>query len=129
MRVTAFIRDYVKEEVEKKFRPAINAVMPEYDKLREELIKSCTQIAKKADEEARKLCREAGMLRIDDYPLITPNHTYRIGNGDVENERNKKVSELMAKRDQAVRDILLKLEIGEASKNDLKAAIDEVVVE
>ena len=129
MRVTAFIRDYVTEEMKKKFQPAIDAVMPEYTELREKVTESCRQIAKRADEEAKALCREAGMWNGADYPLIKFYHAGGIYNEELADERNKRISELTKKRDQAVRDILLKLEIGETSKNDLKAAIDEVVVE
>ena len=129
MRVTAFIRDYVTEEMKKKFQPAIDAVMPEYIAKLNELRDECRAIAKRANDEAVALCKGSDMLIGDGHCLINVNSLYGIGNQKLSDERAKRINELLDKRDQMTRDILLRLEIGEANKNDLKGILDSVVVE
>lgn len=134
MRVTKTIREYVAREIGKKFDPLINAANAEYLEERNAVIEQVRAIADRANEEAIRVVEEAGYWAPPSpYSIVSPRvidfRDHNIVNRTKSDEAYKVSSQIRERKNKAIEDILLGLELGETTKDMLRDAIDSVVVE
>ena len=134
MRVTKAIREYVEEEISKKYNTVINETGTDYETEREDVKNGVLEIMKRANEQAlsyiaaRGFNYKRGYYRYDDSPMMFEFH------GNIEREEDEKA--LNAERHRLndnmharIKQVLFDLEIGTAGKMELRDIIDSIEVE
>ena len=130
MKMTKLIREYITDEITKKYQPLLDAANTKYDlesgkNVLKETTKEISEYAKQLYRERLAPYYEEKDLDdlLDDYQVNTPN-SYRV-----EPAANKKyreeISRLKATRDKAIRDVMLTMELG-GTKADLDKMLSEI---
>lgn len=127
MRVTRAIRDYVESEVARKFEPSYSAVRKPYNDRKEATLVELRKIQEEADRKAREVCKSAGFT-VHDGSLVIRLIDYAFSDKDAWEAILKKEADLKTRQNQAVMDILISLELGETTKDQLRAALDAIEV-
>lgn len=127
MRVTKVIREYVEREIGAKFNPLIDDVGKEYKEEKAELERRLKDLEERTKEEAIRIGEELGFTARYKSDVVS------IRTGWFENEAKslgvmRRRAELREKRDDAIEEILLNLELGETTRAELKGAIEAVTV-
>ena len=125
MRVTKVIRDYVQDEVSKKYfaqRQELNKTHPSRV-AREEFDKKLDALIQKANAEAEALLTECGFDKEYYGKLVTT--TGRSLHHPLDDDFNRKDSESRKKEKQAITDILLRLELEKVDLEKLAQMIVE----
>ena len=136
MRVTKVIREYVEREVAKKFEAAFKVAEEIGNPAVKEVREAIEAIADEANERAIALAKEKGVFDSNGYDesriVLIAYHNYdanrHVTDTAVNKERGAKLAELRDKQKKAVEDILISLELGEATKNELRDLIEKVEV-
>lgn len=132
MRVTKTIREYVESEVSKKFEPQLAAVGGDYEARRNHAVKVAEEFAKRANEELADILRGLGMYDQDARSYVRNDmlslSTYKIRNADEEREHQRLRNAIADRRNNAISDILLGLELGETTRTTLREALDSINV-
>lgn len=126
MRVTKVIKEYVEREVFAKFQPRLAAIGKEYRKEQDELDRRLSELRSETEARAREIAASLG---------------FELNNGCFDKTRatsywkksvveaiNAERNEVTARRQEAIDNILINLEIGATNKAELKDALDSVVV-
>lgn len=127
MRVTRLIREYVEREVRAKFEPKIQAISDDYKKEQNEMVELINARVKAFREECVKMLTDAGF----DKPrgrFVYDISCYEIHKESVEKEIQKKRNELAAQERETIDSILIGLELGETTKDEIKELIAAVEV-
>jgi hypothetical protein len=128
MRVTKYVKDYIEKEISDKYDPLIETIGEDNTKkhkLFQEEVKALTaEIEKNVDEIASKYgfkrdTSRWGTVRIDD-------HCYK--NTEVEEEIREKKARLEQEKRKKISEIILKLEMGEATLKQLNSILREIHV-
>lgn len=127
MRVTRAIRDYVESEVARKFEHSYSAVRKPYNDRKEATLAELRKIQEEADRLAREICNSAGFT-VHDGSLVIRLVDYAFTDKVAWEAILKKEADLKTRQNQAVMDILISLELGETTKDQLRAALDAVEV-
>lgn len=127
MRVTKLIREYVEREVSAKFDPKFQALTEDFRREQDEMVKLLNERISAFREECIKTLTDAGFDPPKDR-LVYDVSYYDIHKESAEKEIQKKRNELQSKKQEAIDSILIGLEIGEATKDDLKGLIAAVEV-
>ena len=128
MRVTKVIREYIESQINEKFSPAIQQANNRYDELTKPAMDEVKEILDEANERAKRVLIDGG-FNVNDHKSVFSIAMYGIKNEEADIERNLKISELRSKKSNAINDIILRLELGEATKNELKDLIAAVTVD
>ena len=134
MRVTKAIREYVEEEINKKYHAVIDETGKDYEAEREDVKNGVLAIMKEANERAlsyiaaRGFDYRRGYFRYDDSPMMFEFH------GNIEREEDEKALNAERKRlndnmRAKVKQVLFDLEIGTSGKMELRDIIDSIEVE
>ena len=130
MRVTKAIREYVEEEINKKYYEKIDRIGNEYREEKEEITNKVKEIMFEAGKRAEELIRSSGfdvcysyhsdcLFRIDG----------QIQKDDVE-KINRQERELLRDKCKAkIKQVLFDLEMGETAKAELKDVLDNLVID
>ena len=136
MRVTRVIREYVEREVGKKFEPAFKAA----EEIGNPAVKEVRDYVKTVVDDANKriieMAKSKGVFYADGMPeeriSLVSAQVYTLSSyikdKDSDKERNDKLFDLREKKKAAIEDILLSLELGEATKDELRGLIEKVEV-
>lgn len=137
MRVTRVIREYVEREVGKKFEPAFKAAEeignPAVKEVRDAIDKMVEEVNAKAIEMAKAagvFCNKHYSRVVNDPELICVAGyiSHHVRDEAADTARNKRFVELREQKEKAIEDILLSLELGEATKDELRGLIEKVEV-
>ena len=136
MRVTRVIREYVEREVGKKFEPAFKAAEEIGNPAVKEVLDYVKTVVDDANKRIIEMAKSKGCFYDNGTPeeyislVSAPRYTLPsyIKDKDSDKERNDKLFELCEKKKAAIEDILLSLELGEATKNELRDLIEKVTV-
>ena len=130
MRVTRAIREYVEEEIRKKYDAAAGEIGKEYEAEKQKVIDMVTKIMYKAESEALEYLKLVG---------FEPSYCYRsdhffsmygnVAKKDVEDKLYKERQELRGKCEKKIKQVLFDLEMGETEKAELKEVLDAITVE
>lgn len=129
MRVTKVIKDYIEEEVGNKFDPLIRQAEKEYSDEVTPTIEAARKVAEKANEDVKSILKNAGFEVNDDRTYISYSTFSTAIHREKYDAKTKRVNELRAKKREAINNIVLLLELGEATKNELKDILAAVVAE
>ena len=126
MRVTKVIKEYVEREVYAKFQPKLDAIGKEYKEEQDELNRRLSELRSEAEARACEIAASLGFERRSGCydKMHWANYQKKSVVEAIDTERK----ELTARRQEAIDNILIGLEIGETSKDELKDALDSVVV-
>ena len=136
MKVTKIIREYITDSINAKFQPMIDAVNGKYA----EIDKAFSENEEKARKEAIAAAREifgkymTMFYNKEEYADVLANYDslYKPGGYRVRplhrDAMEKEFSDINARRDKAIRSVLVELEMG-ATKKDIDRLLAEVIPE
>lgn len=130
MRVTKAIREYVEDEIYKKYNAKEQAIGQEYWDEKKEIEDEILEIAADANRRAIALAESRGYevtkgYRGDGLIFMSPN----FGKRDVEKQIQDDRRQLQDRRRAKVKQILFDLEVGSTTKNELVEMIDGIEVD
>lgn len=137
MRVTKVIRDYVEREVSLKFEPAFNEAEKMGNPAVQEIRDAIHILIDELNAKAIAMATEAGVFSnkvygrpCDEISLVTTGHHFGqcIRDETMDEARGTRLRELRKQKEKVIEDILLSLELGEATKDQLRSLIDNVTV-
>lgn len=130
MRVTRAIREFVEEEIRKKYDAAAAEIGKDYEAEKQKVMDVVTKIMHKAEGEALEYLKLVG---------FEPSHYYRsdhlfnisgsVTKKGVEDKLFKERQELRNKCEKKIKQVLFDLEMGETEKAELKEVLDAITVE
>ena len=129
MRVSKAIREYVEEEIYKKYSDAANEIGKDYYEAKEQAKEMVEEIMKEASSKAETYLKDLGydvMYGYRDNCLFSLNGSFLKNE---EREINDKRNELRSKSRAKARQILFDLEMGEANKNELREILDNITID
>lgn len=127
MRVTKAIREYVETEVRRKFDPVFRKVREPYNARREALIADLKKLNEEVNQKANELIASHGFSTRPEQKAFGF-RDYAFEDKTAWAEVCKKEAELREREDRAIMDIIISLELGETTKDQLRAALDAVEV-
>ena len=130
MKMTKLIREYITDEITKKYQPLVDAVNSSYDlefgrKILRETTKEITEYAKSLYRErlAPYYAEEDLKALLNDYTIYGPS-PYRAE--PIANKKHdEEISALTAAREKKIRDVLISMELG-GTKADLDKMLSEI---
>lgn len=133
MKVTKIVREYITEQVNAKYQPKLDAIAKKYDGALEKLNEIKEQTVKEMSEVVNKTWRErlAPFYTEEDLNNMTNDRCYVSeprfwGAETIETKkRNKESSKIIEERDNAIKNILITLELG-GTKADLDRMLSEI---
>ena len=128
MRVTKVIREYVEREIGAKFQPQLDEIGKDYQADRDILDSRLKELQAEMESRAEEIAESMGFTfrhGWGDAVCIRSNYSE---NDEKCKEINQRRRELTEKRDKAIENILLNLELGETTKTELRDAIEAVEV-
>ena len=126
MRVTKTIREYVEKELDAKFKASYDALNEIKNPVIKETFDAAEEIRKKAQDDIRVIVADAGFDANSVY--ISLSGMYNVRDRETEDRVHEMRRDLDAKKSKAVADILIALELGEATKDELRGLIEKVEV-
>ena len=126
MRVTKTIREYVEKELDAKFKASYDALNEIKNPIVQETLDAAEAIRKKASDDIKAMVTEAGVDASSVY--VSLSGLYNVRDRETEARVNEMRRDLDQKKSKAVADILIALELGEATKDELRGLIEKVEV-
>ena len=142
MKVTKIIREYIEEKINAKYAPMIKEVEAKYSEEIEEYNNTVNSVCDKLEIYARQEFRKAlakyytpegldDLLPTDNHKrsrcLVTAPYTYTARTKCV-TMRDEELATLRTKRDKAIKNVLIGLELG-GTKKDLDRLLEEALAE
>ena len=130
MRVTRAIREFVEEEIRKKYDAAAAEIGKDYEEEKQRVMDVVTKIMYKAEGEALEYLKLVGFepsyyYRSDHFFNFSGSMTKK----GVEDKLFKERQELRNKCEKKIKQVLFDLEMGETEKAELKEVLDAIIVE
>lgn len=130
MRVTRAIREFVEEEIRKKYDAAAAEIGKDYEAEKQKVMDVVTKIMYKAEGEALEYLKLVGFepsyyYRSDHFFNISGSMTKK----GVEDRLFKERQELRNKCEKKIKQVLFDLEMGETEKAELKEVLDAITIE
>lgn len=130
MRVTKSIREYVEDEIYKKYDAVANEIGSEYFKEQKEVIEAVETLMKEASKNAKAYLDTVGYEFSRYYKDDSLFHL----NGNIRKPEVEKIicdrkDKIRAKAREKVRQVLFDLEMGDTEKKQLKDVLDSITVE
>ena len=131
MRVTKAIREYVEEEISKKYDNAANEIGKEYYDARDVIMYEINKIIQEASDKIIKYANENGYeyqygYRSNDSMLVLNGS---IGKKEIENKIHDERMRIRNKKYDKIKEVLFNLEMGETQKAELKSVLDSITIE
>ena len=130
MRVTKAIREYVEEEIYKKYDEYSTNIGKEYYAEKDDVLKDIQKIIDSTNAVIIDVLKRKGFdyeYRYRNNNLITIDGYIR--KTDVEQSINSQRAQLRDKAKKKIKEVLFNLEMGETQKVELKQVIDSITVE
>lgn len=130
MRVTKAIREYVEEEIRRKYQAKKDEVGKEYYAEREDVKNRLQDILDKANEEADQYMKSVRYACLQ-YRVVGPAFGWRSTPTKPEQEDiiSKERQLIEAKCSAKIKQVLFDLEMGETAKAELKDVLDNLVID
>ena len=130
MRVTKAIREYVEDEIYKKYQVKIDEVGKEYEEQRNDILDHVKEIMKEAAEKAEKYIVSQGFEYDYGYHGDCLFHiSGGIKKKDIEDINYKERDLLRTKMKTKAKQVLFDLEMGETGKAELKKVLDNITID
>lgn len=129
MRVTRAIREYVEEEISKKYHAVIDGICPEYRAQKDAVEQHVKEIMRDASREIKAYLDDCGYQyytswRCDDILRLD----CTISKSDDEDRMRSLRSRLNAEKEAKIKQVLFDLELGSTEKAQLKDVLDSIVI-
>lgn len=128
MRVTKVIREYVEREIRAKFQPQLDEIGREYKAERDVLNERLKELEEETEVRAREIAESLGFSLNSWHSGVVSIRSGYFENREKSDRDMRLRAEVETKRDEAIENILLNLELGETTKAELKGAIEAVEV-
>ena len=129
MRVTKAIREYVEEEISKKYDAVINNVGKDYYAERDNITDHVKEIMQEASNKAVAYLESVGYSHSRcDKGCIFDMYGW-IQHKEKEEETSNIKAELTAKKHAKIKQVLFDLEMGDTQKKQLREVLDSIIVE
>lgn len=127
MRVTTIIKDYITNEVNKKYKEKLDSIPNDYQNDWDKMVEELEEYTKQCNIKAKEIVKKYDMLPNEekDYTIIDY-HTYRLGNDERRNIRKNIEYELGQKKKDTIARIILDLELGETNKKELTEILSKI---
>ncbi len=130
MRVTKAVREYVEEEIQKKYQEKKNLIGKEYEAERDAVKNKLQEFLDEANRKALEYARNAGYeMQYYRTPAEAFSWQGRLCKPDMEGINNEERRLLDMKCSAKIKQVLFDLEMGETAKNELKEVLDNLVVD
>ena len=130
MRVTKAIREYVEQEINRKYDERELEIGKEYNARRNQLSDELEEKRKEFEDQMKKIVEDAGFEVYTRYGvsnLLTCNSNFHIA--ETEEQLREERNALTKRRREMIRQVLFDLEMGETAKAELKDILDNLVIE
>lgn len=129
MRLTKAIREYVEEEIYKKYDEAASEIGKDYYESKERAVQMVEEIMKEASRKAEEYLKDLGYTvsyGYRDNSLYTMNGSFtKKEERDINNQRQELRSRARAK----ARQVLFDLEMGDTNKKELRDILDNITID
>lgn len=130
MRVTKAIREYVEEEITKKYQAKRDAIGQEYETERKLVDEKLDEILSEANAKAEEYLQSVRFVSMNYRTHCNPfGRSGRICQPETEDINAKERSLLDAKRNAKIKQVLFDLELGETTKAELKEVLDSITID
>lgn len=130
MRVTKAIREYVEEEIRKKYQEKKNLVGKEYEEERNAVVDKLQAFLDEANWKALEYAKSSGYeLQCYRSPADAFHWHGRLCKPEQEEINSKERQLLDRKCDAKIKQVLFDLEMGETAKAELKDVLDNLVID
>lgn len=132
MRVTGVIKDYIKNEVNDKYKTKVSQIQkPEYEINREKCIEEIKRLTEESSKKAIAIAEKYNMYDRDYYNWsdrknIIYYDTSTVRNQDEINKIENSKRTLEKERDNKIAQIILDLELGETNKRELTNILQNI---
>jgi len=129
MRISKAIREYVEEEIYKKYNDAAVEIGKEYYDEKKQAEEMVLEIMTEASKKAEEYLKDLGYMVMHSYrsdSIFSLNGSF---SKPEENSINNKRNDMRAKARTKARQVLFDLEMGETTKQQLKEFLDNVVID
>jgi len=129
MKVTKLIKEYIAEQIENKYRVALDQVTKNYQDTRKQYNNEIKALETETIEKAKAIAVKYDLKYSESsyQPIVKVSNN--ASNDEKYRQQRDREAELYQKKEAAIRDILVGLELGETTKDELKAAIENVSFE
>lgn len=126
MKVTKLIKEYITEQIEEKYRTAYNQIGQEYQAARKQYNDEIKALEQETIAKAKAIAAKYDLKYSENsyQPIVKISNN--ASNNEKYSEMNNRQLELHQKKEAAIKDILIGLELGETTKEELKAALESV---
>lgn len=126
MKVTKLIKEYIVEQIEDKYKIALDQVSKEYNDTYKEYSNEIKTLEAETTAKAKEIAAKYNLK----YPENSFHRTVTISTNASNEEKHKQQMELEGqlykKKQSAIKDILVGLELGDTTKEELKSIIENV---
>ncbi len=129
MRVTKAIREYVEDEIYKKYREASEEIGKEYCEDKKQAQEMVEEIMHEASDKAVQYLKDLGYVISMGYRDNGIFHISGSFHKPIESEINGKRTDLISKAREKARKVLFDLEMGDADKKQLKDILDNLTID
>lgn len=130
MRVTKAIREYVEDEIYKKYQVKVDEIGKEYEQTRRDIVEHVKDIMEKASKDAEKYIASKGFEYDYGYRgCCLFSITGNIQKKKIEEANYKEKDLLRTKMREKTKQVLFDLEMGETGKTELKNVLDKITVD
>ena len=133
MRVTRAIREYVEEEINKKYKPVIEEVGKDYFNRKEALLTRINAKINEYEKELQQMAAEEGFTVRGPYYGDRPGQIIKMGDDiwikEEQEEINEECRRLRGRITEKTRQVLFDLEMGETAKAELVEVLDRLVAD
>jgi len=129
MRISKAIREYVEEEIYKKYNDAASEIGKEYYDEKKQVEEMVLEIMTEASKKAEEYLKDLGYMVMHGYrsdSIFSLNGSF---SKPEENSINNKRNDMRSKARAKARQVLFDLEMGETTKQQLKEFLDNVVID
>ena len=127
MRVTKAIKDFIVKEITNKYQPIYDDIGNEYRQLLDAYKEEIRALEIDTVEKAKAIAAKFGLQYHTNYRIAEVSRSAL--NPVVTDEISQRRHELYEKKEQMISDLLLDLELGETTKAELKAVLENVSFE
>lgn len=129
MKVTKLIKEYIAEQIEAKYRIAIDQATKDYQDTRKQYNDEIKALEVETIDKAKAIAAKYDLKYSENsyQPIVKVSNN--ASNDEKYRQQRDREAELYQKKEAAIRDILVGLELGETTKDELKAAIENVSFE
>ena len=125
MRVTSIIKDYITNEIDKKYQKKLQSIPNEYQEQRNKCIIEMDKLLNQTNKKGIEIAKKYNMCQDSDDEYFNYS-SYRLDNKTLAKPYDKEVKTLTQEKKDKIAQIILDLELGEVNKKELINILENV---